>query len=268
VPHSPPLPCAPCRTLDGFLLHYLDPAAPLSVSVSAAHGLVTLAASQSALWAAAALPPAAAAGMSTTGPLTFSGTVATVNSALKAVKYARWAAPGARHSPPALITDPDQLELRLRYLIMEVEERSSSPASSRLKYYRPPWLLPAGTAPPLPCCCLSAVSLLLVCLSPPSSPFYNGNDTLAVSVTNSAGAGDFALIPVYVRAQNNPPFATAPSTVTVNVTGSGVVPAAGSMGLPNGLNTGVRIPGVGVGDPDDADIRSEGPSARRHPCCA
>jgi hypothetical protein len=85
-----------------------------------------------------------------------------------------------------------------------------------------------------------------------------------VSVTNSAGAGDFALIPVYVRAQNNPPFATAPSTVTVNVTGSGVVPAAGSLGLPNGLTTGVRIPGVGVGDPDDADIRSEGPSARRH----
>lgn len=77
-------------------------------------------------------------------------------------------------------------------------------------------------------------------------------------MTNSAGAGDFALIPVYVRAQNNPPFATAPSTVTVNVTGSGMVPAAGSLGLPNGLTTGVRIPGVGVGDPDDADIRSEG----------
>lgn len=64
-------------------------------------------------------------------------------------------------------------------------------------------------------------------------------------------------MPIYVRARNNPPFATAPASVAVNVTGSGIIPAAGSVGLSNGGTTGVRIPGVAVGDPDNGDSRCE-----------
>ncbi|KAJ7541186.1 hypothetical protein O6H91_10G049500 [Diphasiastrum complanatum] len=85
--------------------------------------------------------------------------------------------------------------------------------------------------------------------------YYNGNDTILLSIMDSSSRGDEATVMVTVMAINDPPYITAPAYMLADNTTGRLTSFIGSTIFFTVTST---VPGITVGDPDQKDIRDDG----------